>query len=144
MKAATTYTRTRYSSMPHRNLMSWREGLRGSCQNKSHGAHTIYATVSVLSPALSSTHSATAYSQWPCLLCKRYDVQIMSRRSKMQASNAKANERQLSKLTCLMGIFHCLVLVQKHNVSDGDTASVISGGIQGPALETLCFLREKR
>lgn len=42
-----------------------------------------------------------------------------------------------------MGIFHCLVLVKKHNVSDVDSTFVISESVQDIGLETLRFFKKK-
>jgi hypothetical protein len=55
----------------------------------------------------------------------------------MQTSNTKPNYGQLSKLKRAVGIFHCLVLVKKHNVMDVDSAFAISENMQDIGLETL-------
>jgi hypothetical protein len=62
----------------------------------------------------------------------------------MQASNTKLNEGQLSKLTCVMNIFHCLFLVKKQDVPDVDSAFVISETVQDIGLETMRFFEEKK
>jgi hypothetical protein len=43
-----------------------------------------------------------------------------------------------------MGIFHCLVLVKKHNVTDVDSAFAISESMQDIGLETLFFFKKNK
>jgi len=41
-----------------------------------------------------------------------------------------------------MGIFHCLVLVKKHNITDVDSVFVINESMQDTGLETARFFKK--